>query len=227
MVYGADWAGPGWVLVGLEHGAFFATLVSRFEEVLARTEGGILVVDVPIGLPERASPGGRAADRAARKLLPKERKSSVFPTPSRQALGAESFEEARRLNAPAGLNRQTYALFPVLREVDRAMRPELQERVYEGHPELSFLHLAGPALVRTSKRDRRGLLRRNEVLAEAFGPAWQALFLEVPLPPAKKRDLVDAGALLWTAQRIARGEARYVPEPPDEDARGLRMAIYF
>jgi len=227
MIYGADWAGSGWVLVGLEAGTFFVALVPRFEEVLTRTEGGILVVDVPIGLPERASPGGRAADRAARKLLPRERKSSVFPTPSRRALSAESFEEARRLNAPVGLNRQTYALFPVLREVDRAMYPELQNRVYEGHPELSFLHLAGPALVRTSKRDRRGLCLREKALAEAFGPAWRVLLHEAPLPPAKKRDLVDAGALLWTAQRIARGEAHRVPEPPEEDARGLRMAIYF
>ena len=38
MVYGADWAGVGWVLV----------------------------VDVPIGLPETDTPGGRAALRTAR-----------------------------------------------------------------------------------------------------------------------------------------------------------------
>ena len=38
-------------------------------------------------------------------------------------------------------------------------------------------------------------------------------------------DLYDALAALWSAERIARGEARSLPEPGEVDAMGLVAAI--
>ena len=39
-------------------------------------------------------------------------------------------------------------------------------------------------------------------------------------------DLMDACAACWTAERIARGDARSFPEPPELDSMGLPIAIW-
>ena len=60
-------------------------VVPRFADVLAAPEApAVIAVDMPIGLPERARHGGRAAENAVRPLLGA-RQSSVFSVPSRAA----------------------------------------------------------------------------------------------------------------------------------------------
>lgn len=38
-------------------------------------------------------------------------------------------------------------------------------------------------------------------------------------------DIVDAFVALWTAERVARGDAQTLPETPPKDRYGLRMEI--
>ena len=40
-------------------------------------------------------------------------------------------------------------------------------------------------------------------------------------------DLNDAFAALWTARKIACGQAQRIPALPDVDARGLRMEMWY
>jgi predicted RNase H-like nuclease len=40
-------------------------------------------------------------------------------------------------------------------------------------------------------------------------------------------DVLDAAAAAWSAQRIARGEAKSLPSPPEEDERGREIAIWY
>ena len=40
-------------------------------------------------------------------------------------------------------------------------------------------------------------------------------------------DLLDAFAALWSAQRLARGEARVLPSSPELDGTGLAMEILY
>jgi predicted RNase H-like nuclease len=44
---------------------------------------------------------------------------------------------------------------------------------------------------------------------------------------AKVDDVLDACVAAWTAERIARDEAKRLPCDPPRDARGLRMEIWF
>jgi predicted RNase H-like nuclease len=187
----------------------------------------VLGVDLPIGLPERAERGGRACDRAARRLLGRPRASSVFSPPARAALSAERYEAAqaanrRSSNAGTGLSIQSYHLIGKIRALDRQLTPPRQARVREVHPEVSFAAMNGGAGVAASKKTEEGHARRRALLAEAG----------VAVPEAAPRgaardDLLDACAACWTAARIARGEAQRLPEgPPPTDARGLRMEIW-
>jgi predicted RNase H-like nuclease len=212
-VAGVDGCRAGWVVVHDRRAAVHAS----FGEVLAALPGDtVLAVDMPIGLVDEHRPGGRDADRAARTELGPKR-SSVFSAPPRSVLGARTLLDARRRGGRLTL--QTLNLLPRIEDVDREMTPALQARVFEVHPELSFAAMDGGRPVLAPKRTARGSDERQALLARAG--------VMVPERPAGAAldDLLDACALSWSAERIARGEARRVPDVATYDRRGLRMDV--
>ncbi|HMF04829.1 MAG TPA: DUF429 domain-containing protein [Acidimicrobiia bacterium] len=212
-VAGVDGCRTGWVVVH-DHRA---AVHSSFGEVLAALpDETVVAVDMPIGLVDEYRPGGRDADRAARTELGPKR-TSVFSAPPRPVLGARTLPEARRRGGRLTL--QTLNLLPRIEDVDRVMTPALQARVFEVHPELSFAAMDGGRPVLAPKRAARGSEERRVLLARAGVP--------VPERPrgAALDDLLDACALAWSAGRIARGEARRVPDVAAFDRRGLRMDV--
>ena len=93
---GVDACRAGWfaVLLGGDGPEF--RVCESFAEVWAWAgQGARLFVDIPVGLPAE---GTRRADREARQALPAHLKSTLFNTPVRRAVYAESKEEARRIN---------------------------------------------------------------------------------------------------------------------------------
>jgi predicted RNase H-like nuclease len=193
----------------------------------------IIGVDVPIGLLSGAEPGGRACDREARKLLGP-RGSSVFSPPARPALDAlrngdayAAVSAANRASSPAGigLSKQTFGIMPKIADVDDAMTPELQDRVFEVHPEVTFGR-ANEWQLLPSKKRAEGRRARELTLARLGYPSLEEWFVEPWPPRSRADDLLDAGIACWTARRIARGEAQRVPADPPTDPRGLRMEIW-
>ena len=98
MIAGVDGCSGGWIAVVREgRRRPRAFLGATFAEVAAHLDGADAVaVDMPIGLPARRRAGGRACDRAARRLLGP-RASSVFSPPTRRQLQARSFGRVRGL----------------------------------------------------------------------------------------------------------------------------------
>jgi predicted RNase H-like nuclease len=186
----------------------------------------VLAIDIPIGLPER---GARACDREARARLGA-RRSSVFPASLRAVLVAANWEEACRIRARIEglrMSRQAFGIVAKVREVDAALqhRPAQAARVHEVHPELSFAAWNGSPLAHPKKcaggrGERMGLVSRH------FGPDAFALVRGGhPRRAVADDDILHAFAALWSAERIARGQAQWLPALPPRDARGLRMQI--
>jgi predicted RNase H-like nuclease len=201
-----------------------AEVVPDFRTLLAITEVcAALAVDVPIGLSED---GQRQADFAARACIGP-RRSSVFPPPPRLCLTASSYVEANTSSKERfgrGLQRQTFNILPKICEADACMTSELQIRVVESHPEVSFWALAGDEPLGFAKRTAEGRAERRRLLETAFGPAVREL---VPPRGAAWDDLYDACVLAWTASHVAAGTAVHLPSEPHYDARGLRMEIVY
>ena len=201
------------------------SVAPTFQHLLSRTESCAAVgVDIPIGLSDNAS---RQADGAAREVLRPLRASSVFPAPVRATLAAKSYEAACTLSFAAcgkKLSKQTYAILPKIREADQAMRPELQQRVAEVHPEVSFCALNGMQPLAHSKKSPLGAQQREFLLANVFEDdlACKAVRGGVWL-----EDFFDACAAAWTARRLALGDAVRLPPGPPTDGRGLRMEIVY
>ncbi|UCC71519.1 MAG: DUF429 domain-containing protein [Gemmatimonadota bacterium] len=235
FVAGVDGCKDGWVVVLLELNGGRSVIdescrvVDSFQNIIALPESPRFVgVDMPIGLPTVAIPGGRACDRQARQMLGK-RGSSVFSPPVRAVLSADCYEKAVALSRASsrhaiGITKQTYGLVPKLREVHDAMTPDLQARIREVHPELSFAIMNGGEPLKSSKRSDKGMGERLALLEQHFGRVVDELGR---VRASARADLIDAYAAAWSAWRMARGKARYIPEELQMDSRGLRMGIWF
>ena len=123
-------------------------ILPRFVDILAAAPATV-AIDIPIGLPERAGHGGRAAENAVRPLLGA-RQSSVFSVPARAAIAANSYRDACAIalaasDPPRKVSKQLFMLAPKIREVDEVLRAEKAAagRVFEVHPELAFWRLNG------------------------------------------------------------------------------------
>ncbi|MEO0323841.1 MAG: DUF429 domain-containing protein [Myxococcota bacterium] len=216
--------------VVVEGAAKCATLEGALASVLEPGEPrGFAALDMPVGLPARAEPGGRACDRAARQQLGK-RKSSVFSCPVRGVLGAADYPEAlalQRASSPHGLGlaKQSWFLVPKIREVDAWITPARQEHVKEVHPELAFATLTGAPMEDRKASFLGGLARLRALEKAGVPPRPEDLALERD-PEVAADDILDAFALLWVAGRLARGEAGPVGGHDETDARGLAMSIW-
>jgi predicted RNase H-like nuclease/predicted enzyme related to lactoylglutathione lyase len=200
-VAGVDMARGGLAVVVLEGDHIVeAFRCESFADALL-VDADVVAVDVPIGIPEA---GAREADTAARRFVGP-RASSVFATPVRPVLAAETYAEARALATQLtgkSISSQAYGLRKRILEVDDLARDD--ERVIEVHPEVSFRELAHRPLL--SKHRTDGLLERRQLLDKAG--------IEVPeaVPRIAEPDLLDATIAAWSARRYGNGEALPLPE---------------
>jgi len=208
LVAGIDGFRKGWVAVALDpSGDVQVSTHASFSEVLS-SQARVIAVDIPIDPPGL---GVRQADAGARAFVGGSRASSVFPTPPREALEARTFAEANeiaRTITGKGISQQAFALARKILEVHALA--EVDERVIEMHPEVSFRELAGEPVLE-SKHTAGGLARRRELLSAA------GIVLPGAVPGVPEADLLDAAAGAWTAARYAEGRASAFP--PDHRER--------
>jgi predicted RNase H-like nuclease len=211
-------------------------MMPRFAEVLsAKDAPGVIAVDMPIGLPERTGPGGRAAENCVRPLLAA-RQSSVFSVPSRAAIYADDYRDACHIalatsEPPRKVSKQLFNIVPKIREIDASLRaaPDAARRVFEVHPEVAFWRLNGECALTEPKKIKSrpyepGLALRRRLLLAAGLPA--SVVNAAAPKGAAVDDLLDALACAVVARRIHAGLAQPFPNPPPRDTFGLTMAIW-
>jgi predicted RNase H-like nuclease len=196
------------VAVTLDEGRFSAaclipSVTSQFNEF---RDAEVIAIDVPIGF------GPRDADQAARNYL-RGSASTVFATASRAILETP-------FRSGLGVSAQAHSLAPRILHVTALA--ERDRRFHEVHPEVCFRAMNDGASLGSRKKSAAGALLRIQLLQRAgielgdLGAAGEA-----PLD-----DVVDAAAAAWTADRISRGIARSLPDPPPV-VDGRAIAIWF
>jgi predicted RNase H-like nuclease len=217
-VAGADGCKAGWVVVLREPRSrtIEVRVAPRIQDALSwKPSPRVLGIDIPIGLLDRAAPGGRECDREARALLGWPRASSVFSPPIRRTLDARTFEDC------VSISIQTFGILPQIREVDRLPS---HKRIVEVHPELSFYEMNGGVPIREPKKSAAGHRRRVRLIEKAWRVKL-APFLDSRPRGVGRDDLIDAMAVCWTAERVLKGQEIRMPKRPSRDSRGLRMEI--
>jgi predicted RNase H-like nuclease len=198
MIAGIDRYRRGWVAVVLE--PVEVIVAARLAALVERVPDAVCIgVDMPIGL---LADGLREADRLARERVGP-RWSSVFMTPPRPVLLAESYAAANVL-APglmggAKISQQAWALKATIFEVEELNDP----RVIEVHPEVSFREMHGSPLAYAKSTWNGQMLRRRLLAGQGIElPDQLGEAGAVPVD-----DVLDAAAVAWSAGRYARGEA--------------------
>jgi predicted RNase H-like nuclease len=220
---GIDACKTGWIAVALpKDGAVDAHFLRAIKDLaVAVADASAIAVDIPIGLPDT---GRRRADVEAKALLGP-RRNSVFFTPVRLALEAPTHGTATALSLQltgSGMSQQSYALASKIFEVEDWL-PTAPCKVWEIHPEVSFAVLIGsPA--KAPKKTWAGMIERRDALAAAGIPVDRLRGLAASR--AAVDDMLDAAAAAWTATRLLQGTARPVPDPPEVDSSGRRIAIW-
>lgn len=243
-VVGVDWAKEGWLairLTALDAGGWevrvFPTATALLEEW---GDASLLLIDVPIGLPDSARPA-RSADRLARRMLGG-RGSSVFPTPGRAAVevfrqgGYQSYQagsDANRREVGKGLSKQAWGIVRLVGEVDDLMRSSEAARmkIREVHPELCFWGLNGGRAMSHAKKSEEGSRERLEILRRiepTTGLIWQDA-ISNHQRGVKPDDVLDALAAALTAvpEHSMLGGIRTVPADVEHDAFGLPMEMLY
>ena len=235
---GVDWASRGWLTVATDGNDCTARVHPSIHSVwFTHCDAEVILVDVPIGLPESQR---RECDRQAKAFLG-DRSSSVFWTPCRAAVEAPPYEQAKQANENCrgdSLSSQAWGLIPRIQEVDRLLRDEVdaETTILESHPEVCFAALYDGESI-PSKHDDDGIEARRAVI-ERFDDSIAGVYerFESSLdaqPPWARRigesnrdDLLDAMILTLTAKHGA-GNFRTLPDEPPLDAEGLPMQIVY
>ncbi|WP_299738290.1 DUF429 domain-containing protein [Pseudonocardia sp. 73-21] len=216
---GVNGVPDGWVVARVRPGSVRWTVCPDVAAVLVATAGCATVgVDIPLGLPTGAA--RRACDDLTAQRLGRAR-SSVFPAPPREVLGAASHAEACAVSARLcgrKISLQSFHIGPKILEWDAV---ELPAHVVEVHPELVMRALA-PETDFAPKKSARGAGQRIAALTRWVDPALAL----ADLPDgARLDDVLDALAASWSAARWARGEAEVIGEEVDDRGRPMRVVL--
>lgn len=234
---GIDGCSGGWFMIGEGNdGKVGYNLYDNIEALWRDNKGlKLALIDIPIGLKE-SGPEERRCDKLARRILDK-RKYSVFPAPCRQALAAESWEEANKINKKVrgkGLSKQSWNISSKILEVDNLIQsvPEVDNLFREAHPELVFQALGDQKEMEFNKKTEEGFQERLELL-ESYLPDTQDLVDSILNDYYRKDlardDILDALGLYLSAKQIAidNWELVSIPARPEFDPRDIRMEIVY
>ena len=232
MIAGVDGCKKGWVVAVGDGWSSQQRprllFCETFKLVLKATDTcEVVAVDMPIGIPSGAQ--RRDCDLQAIKALGKAA-SRVFLTPPRESLCAKTpveFQEIHRNLRDTGAGFVVWGIVPKIKEVDEVMKPQLQDRVFEFHPELVWKRLAGNVL--DSKHTASGILQRISIVEEYVGGIKHFREDKGAMNGAID-DVLDALVGLSVAHCIATGpdyNGRLPGGQSPKDSRGLKMEIWY
>ncbi len=237
-IAGIDGYKGGWIAVILEGGVFATAQVAWnkcLEALIRDNKIDHAIVDIPIGLASK--PEERDTDQAMRDFL-RGQASCVFNAPCRQALVAKNHEEATRINNEIlglGLTKPAFNIMKKINEADTVVRKLKQDKMREGHPEISFRILFNLSLGNKnfderldSKATATGTWQRLKLLKDL---KFDIINLIEHLPerhPAKLDDLLDAAVLTWSANRWKDKKLQHksFPSTLKKDSKNLEMVVY-
>ena len=228
---GVDGSRCGWFTVGLRSDSDECELKAFrcFKDLLAHyATAKLILVDIPIGLPD--GPDGRLCDNQARRKLGHPRRTSVFPTPTRQTAqmvhsGANysSACDNEKVITNKKISKQAFAISGKIHEVDYCLiekECDSHPVVREVHPEVCFWALKGKPMTnrkgaQSGVKERINVLQKQYLKPEAqeiFDVACSKFFRKC----VAKDDVLDALVASVTAREGWRNNLHTLPKDPTE-----------
>lgn len=229
---GIDGCKAGWILISFDDEPGYEVLRTDEDLKDAFHRFDRIFIDIPIGLEDDQYT--RECDALLRKKLGPEYASSVFSPPIRPALHAPSYVEANMQSyefTEKKLTVHAWNITPKIKVVDRFLteEPELQDVVFESHPELLFMNLNG-GMIYQKKSTKKGLRHRlslvsdREEIAKDF---FRDIKEDFRRNEVEEDDIIDSMALALGAKQSKEKGLKTLPENPEKDSSGLVKAIHY
>jgi predicted RNase H-like nuclease len=199
-------------------------VLDTFPEVIDyRPEFAAIALFAPTGHLDDTSTGQiRTCDREARASVGWLAAGAIPVAPSRAALNAVSFEQAKALQP--SLTRLEHRHFARWREVTAEIQGFHQRRIFSCHPEMSFFMLNNDEPLTTFRHTAEGMRERLALANQRVGGVAEKI-KHTELAGVGHRHLVDAAGMIWTARRIAGKVITRLPETGEWDTEGVRMEL--
>ena len=227
---GIDWMKPYWLAAVILGDEIKIRKLSSIEEISEHyINADAVLIDIPVGLPENVAESAARPDVEARNCLPAGRKSSIFPSPCRQAIRTKSYTEASCENERIlgkKLTSQSYGFSKMILQVDDFLRENdaWRNRLMESHPELAFQMLNRGKGLHYSKHTEEGIRERIDIL-QRHNIDPTPLLSEFGLK--QREDVLDALCLAVSAKLGCENAFRVIPEKPICDSCGIKMQMVF
>jgi predicted RNase H-like nuclease len=232
---GVDGCKAGWFFIAIGPGDELEFGIFTTIEKLWRTysKARSILIDIPIGLPSKEIKT-RPCDKAARQVLSPKRHHSIFSPPCREALTAESYRQACRINhnvCDRKISKQAWHISRKIKEVDDLMtaHPAAGDSIKETHPEICFWALANKETMVHYKKSPEGEAERFAVLKKYFEKSTAVIKSALDRYPRKQLahdDILDALVNAVTAARLD-ASMETLPSEPIRDILGLPMQMVY
>lgn len=225
---GVDGCKGGWIAAVIKYGQLVINKFNHINEIINEyPDFDEFFVDMVIGLPSNKD--HVRPDTFARRII-KERGSTIFPAPCRQAVYAdtvgEAYEENERILGKK-FTPLTVGIIPKMREMDTFLQKntDFKNVIKESHPEVCFSRLNGRTML-SKKSEIDGVIERINLLTE-YIPDISSSKISALAKRMKCNmdDILDAICLAVTANIATQGYVESIPENPMKDETDLRMQM--
>lgn len=233
MFVGIDGYIDGWCCCIIHDGVrieLHKNLTTLFENIGINN---LTLIDMPVGLSSKNFE--RFIDFKLRTYLPKNKKSSVFTAPCREAVLSNDYNSAKKANqiiTNRSISIQSWNISKKIKELDRFLISQKKNKltIKESHPEFCFVNLNNNNPLIHSKKTNEGYNERLSILirnSEGIEMVVKKSIEKFKKEKVKKDDILDSIVLALTSKYWQKNGSRTITQIPEKDEMGIPFEIYY
>ena len=233
MFVGIDGYIDGWCCCIIHDGVrieLHKNLTTLFENIGINN---LTLIDMPVGLSSKNFE--RFIDFKLRTYLPKNKKSSVFTAPCREAVLSNDYNSAKKTNqiiTNRSISIQSWNISKKIRELDGFLISQKKNKltIKESHPEFCFVNLNNNNPLIHSKKTNEGYNERLSILirnSEGIEMVVKKSIEKFKKEKVKKDDILDSIVLALTSKYWQKNGSRTITQNPEKDEMGIPFEIYY
>ena len=228
---GIDGCKSGWCCALYNKGEININVFSSIEEFTRGINSKFKIwIDIPIGLGSKKNP--RTIDQLLRSKL-SSFKHSVFNCPTRKAVYANSYSEAKELNiveTSKSISIQSWNITPKIKDLDTYLLSNKDhiEFFEESHPELCLSQLNNGLDLQFSKHKKNGIEERLKILKihePSIFEIFNSTLKKYSRKLVSKDDILDSLALLISLK--VKTKTNYLSSDIETDDKKIPMKIAY
>ena len=225
---GLDGCKSGWLIFYYQDRQYQFQLINSISDGKAVFEKSCKIfIDIPIGLSSHNY--DRQIEKQMRKLL-KNRSSTIFTPPCREAIEQSVYQKANNINRQItgkGLSKQAFNIGKKIGEVDNFLKTKKSFSLVESHPEICFKILNGQVL-QSRKNTLEGQHKRREIISKFsldLDKTIAKALKTFPKSKAQPDDIIDAAVLCLSAQMSLIYNSLIWKDTESVDEKGIEVNV--